>query len=85
MNIQRALLTAAGLVAFTVAGLALIARYLPITNHAVFLTAALSPYLTLCAPVSMALLVPISGTIRYLVSQTPTPIAEANWHKGVQA
>ena len=57
MNIQRALLTAAGLVAFAVAGFALISRYLPITNHAVFFTAALSPYLTLCAPVSMALLV----------------------------
>jgi hypothetical protein len=56
MNIRRALLITAGLVAFAVAGSALISRHLPITNHAVFFTAALFPYLTLCAPVSMALL-----------------------------
>lgn len=45
--------TGTGLVAFAVAGLALASRYLPITNHVVLLTAALSPYLMLCGPVSV--------------------------------
>ncbi len=53
---SRAPLTATGLVAFAVAGLALASRYLPITNHVVLLTAALSPYLMLCGPVSVVLL-----------------------------
>jgi hypothetical protein len=34
-------------VAFAVAGLALASWYLPITNHVVLLTAALSPYVAL--------------------------------------
>ena len=42
--------------AFAVACCALASRYLPITNHAVLLTAALSPYLMLCAAVSAILL-----------------------------
>jgi len=42
--------------AFAVACWALASRYLPITNHAVLLTAALSPYLMLCAPVPAILL-----------------------------
>ena len=47
---------ATGLVAFTVAGLAFASRYLPITNHVVLLTAAFSPYLMLCGPLSVVLL-----------------------------
>lgn len=45
-----------GIVAFTVASLALVSRYLPITNHVVLLTAAFSPYLMLCGLMSVALL-----------------------------
>ena len=56
-EIQRAPLTAAGLVAFVVAGVALASRYVPITNHVVLLTAALSPYLMLCGPLSMVLFI----------------------------
>lgn len=47
--------TAIGLVALVVAGCAFGSRYVSITNHATFITAALSPYLMLCAPVSAAL------------------------------
>jgi endonuclease/exonuclease/phosphatase (EEP) superfamily protein YafD len=47
--------TAIGLVALVVAGCAFTSRYLSITNHVTFITAALSPYLMLCAPVSAAL------------------------------
>jgi endonuclease/exonuclease/phosphatase (EEP) superfamily protein YafD len=43
-------------VALAVAACALTSRYLPITNHAVLFLAAASPYLMLCAPVSMVLL-----------------------------
>jgi endonuclease/exonuclease/phosphatase (EEP) superfamily protein YafD len=39
------------------AGWALVSRYLPITNHLVLFTAALSPYLMLCGSVSMVLLI----------------------------
>ena len=53
---QRVLQTSAGLVAFTIAGLALASRYVPITNHFELLTAALSPYLMLCGPLSVFLL-----------------------------
>jgi endonuclease/exonuclease/phosphatase (EEP) superfamily protein YafD len=49
--------TTIGLVALAVAGCAFASRYWSITNHATFITAALSPYLMLCAPVSAALLV----------------------------
>ena len=42
--------------AFAVASLALASRYLPITNHVVLLTAALSPYLMLCGPLALVLL-----------------------------
>jgi endonuclease/exonuclease/phosphatase (EEP) superfamily protein YafD len=49
--------TAIGFVALAVAGCAFASRYLSITNHATFITAALSPYLMLCAPVSAALLI----------------------------
>jgi endonuclease/exonuclease/phosphatase (EEP) superfamily protein YafD len=45
-----------GFVALAVAGCAFASRYLSLTNHATFITAALSPYLMLCAPVSAALL-----------------------------
>ena len=55
-RIQRAPQTATGLVAFALAGLALASRYLPITNQVVLLTAALSPYLMLCGPLSVVLL-----------------------------
>jgi endonuclease/exonuclease/phosphatase (EEP) superfamily protein YafD len=55
-RIQRAPQTGTGLVAFTVAGLALASRYLPITNHVLLLTAAVSPYLMLCGPLSVVLL-----------------------------
>jgi endonuclease/exonuclease/phosphatase (EEP) superfamily protein YafD len=44
-------------VAFVTSGWALASRYLPITNHVVLLTAALSPYLTLCAALSAVLLI----------------------------
>lgn len=47
---------AIGFVALAVAGWAFASRYLPIANHATLITAALSPYLMLCAPVSAALL-----------------------------
>jgi hypothetical protein len=46
-----------GFVALAVAGCAFASRYLSLTNHATFITAALSPYLMLCAPVSAALLI----------------------------
>jgi endonuclease/exonuclease/phosphatase (EEP) superfamily protein YafD len=49
--------TAIGFVALVVAGCAFGSRYLSITNHATFITAALSPYLMLCAPASAALLI----------------------------
>jgi hypothetical protein len=49
--------TAVGFVALVVAGCAFASRYLSITNHATFITAALSPYLMLCAPLSAALLI----------------------------
>ena len=55
-NIQRMPQTAIGFVALVVAGCVFASRYLSITNHATFITAALSPYLMLCAPVSAALL-----------------------------
>jgi endonuclease/exonuclease/phosphatase (EEP) superfamily protein YafD len=55
-KIQRAPQTASGLVAFAIAGLALVSRYLPITHDVVLVTAAFSPYLMLCAPVSVVLL-----------------------------
>ena len=55
-KIQRMPQTAIGFVALVVAGCAFASRYLSITNHATFITAALSPYLMLCAPVSAALL-----------------------------
>jgi endonuclease/exonuclease/phosphatase (EEP) superfamily protein YafD len=48
--------TATGLVAFAVAGLALASGFLPITNEVVLLTAAFSPYLMLCGPMSVVLL-----------------------------
>ena len=49
--------TAIGFVALVVAGCAFASRYLSITNHVVFIMAALSPYLMLCAPVSAAVFV----------------------------
>ncbi|OBG86499.1 endonuclease [Mycobacterium sp. E802] len=49
--------TAVGLVAFTIAGWALASRYLPVTNHFVLITAALSPYLMLCGLVAVVLLI----------------------------
>jgi hypothetical protein len=48
--------TATGLVAFAVAGLALASGFLPITNEVVLSTAAFSPYLMLCGPMSVVLL-----------------------------
>jgi hypothetical protein len=49
--------TAIGFIALAIAGCALASRYVPITNHAMLITAALSPYLVICAPVSAALLI----------------------------
>ena len=46
-------LTAVGLVALITFGCALAARFLPIANHIVFITATLSPYLMLGAPVAL--------------------------------
>jgi endonuclease/exonuclease/phosphatase (EEP) superfamily protein YafD len=56
-NIQWVPQTAIGFVALAVAGWAFASRYLSVTNHATLITAALSPYLMLCAPVSAALLI----------------------------
>ena len=56
-KIRRVPQTAIGLIALAIAGCAFASRYLPITNHATLITAALSPYLLLCAPVSAALLI----------------------------
>jgi endonuclease/exonuclease/phosphatase (EEP) superfamily protein YafD len=56
LKIQRMPQTAIGFVALVVAGCAFASRYLSITNHATFITAALLLYLMLCAPVSAALL-----------------------------
>lgn len=53
---RRAPQTAGGLVAFAVACFALVSRYLPITNVVVLFTATFSPYLTLCAVMSVVLL-----------------------------
>jgi len=55
-NIHSAAQTAIGLVAFAIACWALVSRYVPINNHVVLFTAALSPYLMLCAGVSAVLL-----------------------------
>lgn len=49
--------TAIGLVALAIACWAMASRYLPVTNHVVMLTAALSPCLMLCGPVAVVLLV----------------------------
>ena len=49
--------TAIGLVALAIACWALASRYLPVTNHVVMLTAALSPHLMLCGSVAVVLLV----------------------------
>ncbi|AGB25954.1 hypothetical protein Mycsm_05782 [Mycobacterium sp. JS623] len=49
--------TAIGLVALAIACWALASRYLPVTNHAVMITAALFPYLMLCGPVAVVLLI----------------------------
>jgi endonuclease/exonuclease/phosphatase (EEP) superfamily protein YafD len=80
-KIQRMPQTAIGFVALVVAGCAFASRYLVISNHVTFITAALSPYLMLCAPVSAALLLwgrhwilAIAGvglTIAMLVVQLP--------------
>jgi endonuclease/exonuclease/phosphatase (EEP) superfamily protein YafD len=56
-KIQRLPQTAIGFVALAIAGCAFASRYLWITNHATLITAAVSPYLMLCAPVSAALLI----------------------------
>jgi endonuclease/exonuclease/phosphatase (EEP) superfamily protein YafD len=56
-KIRRACLTAIGVVALAVAACGLASRYLPITNHAVLFVAAASPYLMLCAPVAVILLI----------------------------
>jgi hypothetical protein len=49
--------TAIGLVALAIACWAMASRYLPVTNHVVMLTAALSPCMMLCGPVAVVLLV----------------------------
>lgn len=56
-NIRAMLPATIGVAALVVAGCAFASRYLSITNHAALITAALSPYLMLCAPVSAAVLV----------------------------
>ena len=56
-KIQRVPQTAIGFIALAIAGCAFASRYLSITNHPTVITAALSPYLMLCAPVSAALLI----------------------------
>lgn len=48
--------TAIGLVALAIACWALASRYLPVTNHLVLLSAALSPYLMVGAPVAAIVL-----------------------------
>ena len=48
-------MTAVGLVVTFAAGLGLVARYLPVSNHGVLVAAAFSPYLMLGAPVSAVL------------------------------
>jgi len=67
-EIQGTPQTAIGLVALAIAGWALASRYRPITNHVVVLTAALSPYLMLCGPVSAVLLVPAGRWIFAVVA-----------------
>jgi endonuclease/exonuclease/phosphatase (EEP) superfamily protein YafD len=56
-TIQAVPKTAIGLVALAIACWAMASRYLPVTNHVVMLTAALSPCLMLCGPVAVVLLV----------------------------
>jgi endonuclease/exonuclease/phosphatase (EEP) superfamily protein YafD len=55
-KIHRMLRTATGVAALVGAGCALGSRYLPVTNHATFITSALSPYVMLGASVSAAAL-----------------------------
>jgi endonuclease/exonuclease/phosphatase (EEP) superfamily protein YafD len=55
-------------VALAVATLALASRYLPITNQVVLLTATLSPYLMLCAAVSVVLLTLVRRWILAIVA-----------------
>jgi endonuclease/exonuclease/phosphatase (EEP) superfamily protein YafD len=54
-NVIRALVTVTGALALTVAALGLLARYLPITNEAVLVAAALSPYLSAAGVAAMVL------------------------------
>jgi endonuclease/exonuclease/phosphatase (EEP) superfamily protein YafD len=56
-KIRRLPPTAVGFVALVIAACAFASRYVSVTNHAALITAALSPYLMLCAPVSAALLI----------------------------
>jgi endonuclease/exonuclease/phosphatase (EEP) superfamily protein YafD len=51
----RALATVAGVLAFAVAAVALVSRYLPISNEVVLIIAAASPYLTVAGVVAMVL------------------------------
>lgn len=60
--------TAIGLVALAIACWAFVSRYLPITNHVVMFTAALSPYLMLCGLVAVILLVVARGWILAVVA-----------------
>jgi endonuclease/exonuclease/phosphatase (EEP) superfamily protein YafD len=69
--IRRAL-NGTALVASAVAASALASRYMPITNHAVLLTAALSPYLMLGAPLSAVLLILVRRWAFTLIAATLT-------------
>jgi endonuclease/exonuclease/phosphatase (EEP) superfamily protein YafD len=81
-------------VAFVIACWALASRYLPITNHVVLLTAAVSPYLLVCALASAVLfavsrhwiftIVAVGLTATMLAVQVPLYRADADRTGGVE-
>lgn len=69
--------TAIGFVALAIACWALVSRYLPVTDHVVMLTSALSPYLMLAGPVAVVSLVLARHWIAAVVAVAVTVAAVA--------
>jgi endonuclease/exonuclease/phosphatase (EEP) superfamily protein YafD len=76
-TIQAVLKMAIGLVALAIACWALASRYLPVNNDVVMFSAALSPYLMLCGPVAVVLLVLAGRWIFAIVALAVTVAALA--------
>lgn len=56
MSKYRSTLTTLGLTALAIAAAGVAARHVPVANHPTLVAAAMSPYLTLCGPVALVLL-----------------------------